>query len=417
MQRITLRLTVYALGLMASAGLGALLPDVAGSTMLPLSILLGAALLGILRPSRSAIPTDRNLRILAVPLVTALLTLVLLAATREYYSGRYLALFTVIWTSWMLIGRTLLARTAPKPRLLLAHPTARWHDLLHADIVDVTPSEDPPADVSPWDGVVIDLHTRYDDAWLAWLAAANAAGVPTLDARTLTEVISGRVDLTQLGDTLTLSGLARDDAYTPFKRFLDVAVTLLLLPLLLPLALLLSLAILLQDGAPILFRQARVGRNGVPFTLLKFRTMREIDDAGTRSVPDAERVTPLGRILRRVHLDELPQFWNVLRGDMSLVGPRPERVDFVEQYAREIALFPLRHGTRPGITGWAQVSRGYTLGVQGAREKLSYDFYYVKHRSAWFDLRILFRTVPAIVRGAGSKPEEDPTVHQHARKG
>ncbi len=179
----------------------------------------------------------------------------------------------------------------------------------------------------------------------------------------------------------------------------------------------LALATLLQDGTPILFRQARVGRNGVPFTLLKFRTMRETGDTGAPSVPDTERVTPVGRILRRVHLDELPQFLNVLRGDMSLVGPRPERVDFVEQYTREIALFPLRHGTRPGITGWAQVSRGYTLGVQGAREKLSYDFYYVKHRSAWFDLRILFRTIPAIVRGAGSKAEQDSTAQPHARQG
>lgn len=416
-RRVTLRLVTDVAGLLPSVGLGLLLPDVAGSSMAPLSLLIGAALLGSFRPSRAALPTDRNLRMLAVPLVTALATLILLAAQRDYYSGRYLALFTVTWTTWMLLARAFLARVASRPRLLLAAPTAAWLDLTHADTLDVTVSDVPPDALLAWDGVILDPRTRYDDTWLAWLASANVAGVPTLDADTLTENLTGRVALERLEDRWAFTALTARGGYEPVKRVLDVTFTLVLLPLVAPLALLLAVATYLQDGSPVLYRQRRVGRNGEPFTVLKFRTMRE----PVGDVSDAQRVTPVGTMLRRFHVDELPQFWNVLRGDMSIVGPRPETVDLVAHYEREIPLFPLRHATRPGITGWAQVSRGYTTGVQGASDKLQYDFYYVKHRSAWLDLRILLRTLPAIVHGAGSPaavttPMNDPATRADHRQ-
>jgi lipopolysaccharide/colanic/teichoic acid biosynthesis glycosyltransferase len=158
----------------------------------------------------------------------------------------------------------------------------------------------------------------------------------------------------------------------------------------------LALLVRLVDGGPVLYRQARVGRDGVPFDLLKLRTMDGDEEGG--------RVTRLGRFLRRSRLDELPQLWNVLRGEMGLVGPRPERPELVARFVEAIPGYDLRHRLRPGITGWAQVHAGDGISVEETREKLAYDLYYLRHRSAALDLRILGRTVPAVLRGLSRRP-------------
>ena len=169
--------------------------------------------------------------------------------------------------------------------------------------------------------------------------------------------------------------------------------------------LLTAIAVWLESGSPILYRQERVGGNGRVFTLNKFRSMRRNAEQGTpvwaRAVDD--RVTRVGRFIRKTRIDELPQLWNVLRGDMSLVGPRPERPFFVAQLAEQFSFYPHRHAVKPGITGWAQVKYPYGASMKDALEKLRYDLYYVKHVSVLFDLTILFDTVKVVLFGRGAR--------------
>jgi lipopolysaccharide/colanic/teichoic acid biosynthesis glycosyltransferase len=169
---------------------------------------------------------------------------------------------------------------------------------------------------------------------------------------------------------------------------------------------LVALAIKLSSRGPILYKQLRVGRQGVVFHCYKFRTMREDAEADTGATWAADndpRITVVGRLLRSSRLDEIPQLWNVLKGDMNFVGPRPERPEFVEWLGRAIPHYNVRHTVRPGITGWAQVRYKYGNSVADAEEKLRYDLFYVKNISPGFDLLIFFYTIKIILLGRGAK--------------
>ena len=172
-----------------------------------------------------------------------------------------------------------------------------------------------------------------------------------------------------------------------------------------PLLLLTALAVRLESPGPILYAQERVGERGRMFTLYKFRSMRADAERGTPiwARDRDDRVTRIGRFIRVTRLDELPQLWNVLCGDMSFVGPRPERPFFVEQLAEAIPFYRQRHAVKPGITGWAQVKYRYGASIEDAREKLRYDLYYVKHMSIVFDMTIVFDTVKVILSGKGAQ--------------
>jgi exopolysaccharide biosynthesis polyprenyl glycosylphosphotransferase len=186
------------------------------------------------------------------------------------------------------------------------------------------------------------------------------------------------------------------------KRVFDVGISLMGLFCSLPFAGVIALALKLQDGGPVFYGQTRMGFRGRPFRILKFRSMTtdaEKDGPQWASKGDA-RVTPIGRILRRTRLDELPQFWNILRGEMSFIGPRPERVEFSRDIEREVPFFRLRTLVKPGLTGWAQVNYPYGASVEDARRKLSYDLYYIKYASVFLDLVIILRTFIAMVKGA-----------------
>lgn len=187
------------------------------------------------------------------------------------------------------------------------------------------------------------------------------------------------------------------------KRLADIAFSMLALLLLWPLFILIALIIWLDTGAPIFFLQERVGRGGRPFRIIKFRTMKvDAEHQGPQlSFPEDKRQTRVGSILRRYRLDELPQFFNILKGDMSLVGPRPERSFFIEQISKKTSDFPLLLQMRPGLTSWGQVKYGYASTIDQIFERMQYDLYYVRNFSLMFDLKIILHTVRIVFSGKG----------------
>ena len=190
------------------------------------------------------------------------------------------------------------------------------------------------------------------------------------------------------------------------KRIFDVSVAVLVLLLLSPAILLLAVAVAVFLGRPVLFVQERPGRHGRPFKLVKFRSMRDAHDAEGRPLPDSERLTGFGRLLRKSSLDELPELWNVLRGEMSLVGPRPLLMEYLPHYSREQMR---RHDVRPGITGWAQVNGRNRLSWE---DKFRLDVWYVDHHNLWLDLRILALTVLALFRTGETSQQGHATAEK-----
>ncbi len=257
------------------------------------------------------------------------------------------------------------------------------------------------------DEVVVAVDERRGGLPIHELLDCRLGGVQVVDLATFFERETGRIKLESLSPSWLVfeegfhHGWLRDRA----KRIFDVAVSLALLVLASPLMLLAALAVRLDSPGPVLFRQVRVGQHGRPFELLKFRSMRADAEAdgrprwATRGDP---RITRVGRFLRKARIDELPQLVNVLRGEMSFVGPRPERPEFVRELAAQIPYYNERHRVKPGITGWAQICYGYTANERDAREKLEYDLYYVKNYSPLFDLYILLRTVEVVLWGRGA---------------
>lgn len=188
------------------------------------------------------------------------------------------------------------------------------------------------------------------------------------------------------------------------KRLFDIVASVLALAILSPVLVLAALFVRLKLGAPVLFRQMRPGLGGEPFEMVKFRTMLDAVGPDGRALPDAERLTPFGRFLRAASLDELPELWNVLKGEMSLVGPRPLLMAYLPLYSPEQAR---RHEVRPGITGWAQVNGRNALSWE---QKFEYDVWYVDNRSLMLDLRILWMTVLKVIRGSGVSAPGEATM-------
>jgi len=233
--------------------------------------------------------------------------------------------------------------------------------------------------------------------------------VEVQDAASCIELLQKRVPIRYLDDewvafSSRFMGWDRDFE-EKLKRLIDVSIAGAGLILALPVMLSVGLVVALTSRGPVVFRQERVGRAGSTFTILKFRSM--LHDAESEGAvwaqEDDPRTTFIGSILRRTHLDELPQLWNVVRGNMSLVGPRPERPEFVDQLRAVIPFYDLRHVVKPGLTGWAQVRHPYGASVEDAEAKLEYDLYYLRHKNLFWDLSILLRTVTVAFLGRGSR--------------
>jgi sugar transferase (PEP-CTERM system associated) len=256
--------------------------------------------------------------------------------------------------------------------------------------------------------VIVAVGDRRGTLPVRELLDARLGGIKVEEATALLERVSGKIEVDELYPSWLIysEGFRLNPTFLLVRRIISTLVSLALLLIVLPLLPLIALAIRLTSPGPVFYRQKRVGRNGVVFHCYKFRTMRtdaEAESGPTWAGDDDPRITPVGRWLRTTRLDELPQLWNVLKGDMGFVGPRPERPEFVEWLTREVPYYNLRHLVRPGITGWAQVCYEYGASLDQAKEKLRYDLYYIKNISLMFDILIILQTVKIVLLGRGSR--------------
>ena len=254
--------------------------------------------------------------------------------------------------------------------------------------------------------IVADFSADLPDEWEAFLADAALAGRIVYQVKQLSESLTGRVELEHLSEN-SFGSLLPARGYFHLKGLGDFAFALLLLPIALPLMAIIALAVRFESQGPALFRQKRIGHTGRKFTVYKFRTMLPVETEDERhdaiTQDDDDRVTRVGRFLRNSRLDELPQIFNILKWQMSWIGPRPEAEVLSIWYTSEIPFYRYRHVVKPGISGWAQVNQGHVADVDQVHRKLQYDFYYIKYFSPWLDLLILLRTIKTMLTGWGAR--------------
>jgi sugar transferase (PEP-CTERM system associated) len=256
--------------------------------------------------------------------------------------------------------------------------------------------------------IIIALDDRRGRLPVELLLSLKSRGVLIQDGVELYEQLTGKipVESLRLGTLLFASGFHVSQSLAIYKRISSMAASIVGLILSLPLLPFVALAIKMTSPGALLYHQKRVGKDDTTFYCYKFRTMRadaEADTGPTWAGNEDPRITKVGRFLRMTRLDEIPQLWNVLKGDMSLIGPRPERPEFVEWLKQEIPYYHLRHTVRPGITGWAQIRYKYGSSLEDAKEKLRYDLFYIKNMSPGLDALIFFDTVKTILLGRGAK--------------
>lgn len=325
------------------------------------------------------------------------------------------------------LSRDGQSRAADRDRVLLvAQPAERERlvDDLRMElersatlVASLSPAEASAAEPGVWpvveaalatraNVVVVDRYAQAEDLVIAQAAKLHESGIRVRTLQGFYEEWLGKLPLSELERASLFFdiGELHRARYGRLKRVTDIVlgvIGMVALAIVTPFVL---IGNLLANRGPLLYRQTRVGKGGEHFTILKFRTMRELraEDAHTNWTAENDpRVTPFGKLLRRSHLDELPQMVNILRGDLSIVGPRPEQPRYVEELSQKLAFYDLRHLVRPGLTGWAQVKYGYAGDESDALEKLQYEFFYLRNQDLAFDQRIVLRTLRAMTGGQG----------------
>lgn len=258
------------------------------------------------------------------------------------------------------------------------------------------------------DSVVIAITHHKNVQLLRSILDCKMAGIEVYDMPTFYEELTRKIPVEHVSDSwfvnIPMLGVRRDIYNQKVKRILDLIFSILGILVSLPLAVLTTILIKLDSKGPIFYKQQRVGLNDQAFDLLKFRSMKtnaEENGAVWATKRDG-RATRVGKIIRKLRIDEMPQMWNVLKGEMSFIGPRPERPEFVKELKEKIPYYSIRHTIKPGITGWAQVNYSYGASEQDALEKLQYDLFYLKNMSALLDLLVLFRTIPVVLFRKGA---------------
>ena len=341
-------------------------------------------------------------RILAINIIVysflglCLSTLRLPLFSREVFLTEFLltSLFLVVY--YMLCHRLFPKHIGVMPKVDF-ESFSNYHFLSFSHIRDF--SIDQPS----LDGVVAHLRGEIDSDVSYYLTTLAQQNVPVYDDNVLIETLQGRIPLSNI-TTAEIDSFNPPEIYSTIKRVVEIALIVIMSPLLLVVSAAISIAIKIDSHGQVFFRQPRTGLAGTPFTIIKFRTMTDKSGLENRfTEKEDKRITRVGRVLRRLRFDELPQLWNVLKGDMSIIGPRPEQLEFTDRFDRSIPFYGFRHTIRPGITGWAQVMYGYADSEEQTRYKLEYDFFYIKHMSLWLDIVVLAKTIRTIFWGVGAR--------------
>jgi lipopolysaccharide/colanic/teichoic acid biosynthesis glycosyltransferase len=281
-------------------------------------------------------------------------------------------------------------------------------DAVLADLPDLPRTlcrraEDLPTSEGP---IVADLHADLSPDWEAAIVQATLQGRNVYHVKQISESLTGRVQIDHQSEN-ALGTLAPDESYAFIKSVAEKAIAAFLLVILSPLFLAGAIAIRLDSPGPAIFRQTRIGLGGRPFTIFKLRTMAASQGPSTlerdMTQENDPRITRLGRFLRRSRIDEIPQLINILRGEMSFIGPRPETVNLSRWYADTIDFYAYRHVVLPGISGWAQVKQGHVTSTEDVLRKLQYDLYYIKNFSFWLDVVIVLKTAKIMLLKLGAK--------------
>ena len=349
-----------------------------------------------------AFPGEQSASFIPFTILFAYLSLTLLAIFfRLDVSRLFVFVSGVLCLVWGFINFSLARRFI---RLKFAVvPVGDIEDVKDLPNVDVRVLSSPDLGRTRYDGIVADLHSLSDGQWERFLTTCALADIPVYHVGNIIESLTGRVKIDSLSEN-NIGALLPSQGYKTAKRTLDLLLAVVLLPVLLPLILVIAVLVKMDSPGPVFFVQERVGLGNKPFRMWKFRSMRVSDDSQARfASDDDERITRFGCIIRKFRIDELPQIFNVILGNMSFIGPRPEQRAFVEAFDRQIPFYSYRHVVKPGISGWAQVTQGYVADHENTVEKLQRDLYYIKHFSLWLDLLITLKTVRTVLTGFGAR--------------
>lgn len=327
-----------------------------------------------------------------------------IAFLRIEYSGR---LIFACFGSILLVRFALTAvRSRDKGLIYYLAPGGHVNLISELRSAPVMRLQSPSLAGLPDCAIVADLYANLEPEWERFLAEAAISGRPIYHYKQVWEAETGRVQIDHLSEN-GFGALVPSFAYQKMKRGIDILLSIVALPLVLPIILLCAFAIKLEGAGPVFFRQRRMGFRGEEFYVLKLRTMTDGHCGDDRSLSITEsgdlRITRVGSVLRRTRLDEVPQIFNILRGEMSWIGPRPEAISLSKWYEGVIPFYRYRHIVRPGISGWAQVNQGHVANIDEVAKKLQYDFYYIKNLSYWLDIVIAIRTLRVILSGFGAK--------------
>ena len=386
-----------------------------GDSLWPLmGLLVAGLLLGSYMSLRMWLQTTPRAsygRALAIVSIAGAFTAIGVLVSRPYWSRSFVAVSMGTWLLGALAIRAVRRRRPwVETAVLITGEKGLVDDLRNSPHLDVEfvfdPAGEPPA--VPFDldtTLVVDLRPVMSERMAQFVASSNLAGLSLRSLTSVYEEHTGRMPLVHLAEGWELSAPVSRNQYADFKRSIDFLLTVITAPLWLTLGAIIWVAVKIDSRGPAIYTQERVGHDHETFTLYKFRTMvLDAEENGPQFASTADdRLTRVGRWLRRSRLDEIPQLWNVLKGDLSLVGPRPERPVWTEQFEASIPFYGYRHLIRPGVTGWAQVNYGYADDEADTVDKLTYDLYYVKHMSLWLDLRILGSSMWTVLSGFGAR--------------
>ena len=350
-------------------------------------------------------PGTRTLPFIIPTLITAWLIVfaVFLFLREENYARQVLTYSFVLANIWAFAGYFLGIRFN-QPKLALV-PFGRALELADTQRAITTVLDRTDLEGRRYDAIVADLHSKdLPNDWQRFLAICTLARIPVFHTQQLIESITGRVKIDHLSENI-FGSLLPSALYSGFKRLVDVCMVLLAAPFWLPVMLITGIIVKLDSVGPMFFIQERVGQANKDFKVYKLRSMcKDSEKEGAQFAQTNDmRITRVGHFIRKTRLDEIPQFINVLKGDMSLIGPRPEQRVFVDQFEQQIPFYSYRHVVKPGITDWAQVIHGYAADADDTRVKIEHDFYYIKHFSLWLDILIVVKTIRTVLTGFGAR--------------